>query len=120
MNILLVQRIVKRCTDPSNPQYNQVISAYAKLIDAYSSNIIPRKGEVILVDGNLVYDVVEVIYQRHVKNKFDKEAITVTLEVVPHVNTQSYDAGNHSFVEEWPLITNLPADLSSSRGDIDN
>jgi len=114
LKIILIERIVERCNDPMNPNYPKVTSMSTKTIDMYTSDVIPRKGEIIYIDEDTAYDVVEVIYQKHKYPLPSENNFTVHVEVSPHFNFHTYKSvvTDTSFVEEWPIITKLPMDMS--------
>lgn len=110
MNIMLVERIVERCNTPSSPNYLKVEKMTAKLIVAYTSNIVPRQGEIIFLDDDKIYDVVQVIYQAH--GHATTPDFTVHVEVKPHNPVHDYCTSGFSFKENWPTVISLPTDLS--------
>lgn len=111
MHIALVERVVERCMDRSSPNYQEITKLSTKTLTIYDSNFIPRKGDVICIDGEHGYDVVEVIYNIGVLPIEGEEISDVVIEVVPHIEKHTYSTGNYSYVEDWPLITNLDSDL---------
>lgn len=112
VHIMLIERVVERCNDPSSSDYLKAKNMSAKIVDDYESNVIPRKGEIIFISDDKIYEVLEVIYLRHGVGSPGRAVISVHIEVKPHKARHTYHATNHSFEEEWPLITNMPADLS--------
>lgn len=106
--VMLRQRIVERCSDPKDPNYNKVIKMVSKPIEgflSYNLNIIPRIGETVCIEGNQAYDVVAVVHgKKCCAGLWHPEVI---VEVVPHVAKHSFDAGGYSITEEWPLISDL-------------
>ena len=106
--VSLRERIVERCTDHSSPNFKKVIKMKARHIEgflSYSIDIIPRIGETVFIDEDHSYDVVGVVHTRRCSAGLWHPEVIV--EVVPHVNKHSYDAGNYFIEEEWPLISSL-------------
>lgn len=106
--VSLRERIVERCSDPASPDFKKVIKMKARHVEgflSYTLDIIPRIGETVCIDNEHSYDVVAVVHtKRCCAGLWHPEVI---VEVVPHVNKHSYDAGNYFIEEEWPLISNL-------------
>lgn len=106
--VSLRERIVERGTDPTKANYMKIIKMKARHIEgflSYTLDIIPRIGETVCIDENHAYDVVGVVHtKRCCAGLWHPEVI---VEVVPHLNKHSYDAGNYFIEEEWPLISNL-------------
>lgn len=110
MNILLIERVVTRCTDPDSPQYKLATHMSSKLVARYVSDVVPRKGEIIFVDENTSYEVVQVIYQRLGSSLPGKATFSVHIEVKPYVCIHKYVDTENQFFETWPLVINLPSD----------
>lgn len=106
--VSLRERIVERETNPASPNFKKVINMKARHIEgflSYSIDIIPRIGETVFIDAEHTYDVVSVVHtKRCFAGLWHPEVI---VEVVPHVNKHSYDAGNYFIEEDWPLISSL-------------
>jgi len=106
--VMLRQRIVERCKDPKSPNYNKITKMISRPIEgfvSYDLDIVPRIGETICLGENDAYDVVSVVHsKRCCAGLWHPE---VVVEVVPHVSEHVFDAGGYSFVEEWPLISDL-------------
>ncbi len=106
--VTLRERIVERCLDPASPNFKKIVKMKARHIEgfmSYSLDIIPRIGETVCIDSEHSYDVVSVVHtKRYCAGIWHPEVI---VEVVPHANKHSYDAGNYFVEEEWPLISNL-------------
>lgn len=106
--VLLRERIVERCSDPTSRNYKKVINMFCKEVEGFVSHdtdIIPRIGEIICLEDNTAYDVISVVHSRRKCAGLWHPEIIV--EVVPHVAKHMYDAGNYSFEEDWPLISDL-------------
>ena len=113
MRIYLSERIVERCMDPASPNYYKVNRMACKTLATYTSNIIPRIGEVIWTDKGS-YDVIAVEYHKHSVTVKGDGIMAVTLEVTPHKSKQAFSVGSYSIEEDWPLISDLEVDLAKS------
>lgn len=106
--VSLRERIVKRETNPASPNFKKIIDMKARHIEgflSYDLDIIPRIGETVCIDNEHAYDVVSVVHtKRCCAGLWHPEVI---VEVVPHVNSHSYDAGNYFIEEDWPLISSV-------------
>jgi len=106
--VMLRQRIVERCTDPTSPNFKKVTKMVSRPVEgfvSYDLAIVPRIGETICLNENQSYDVVAVIHsKRCCAGLWHPEVI---VEVVPHVAKHTYDAGNYFIEEDWPLISDL-------------
>ena len=107
--VMLRERIVERCKDPKDPNYNQITKMVSKPIEgflSYNLDIVPRIGETICLDENSAYDVVSVVHsKRCCAGLWHPEVI---VEVVPHEAQHAFTVGGYSIVENWPLISDLP------------
>ena len=106
--ITLVERVVERCNDTRSRNYMKVVKMTKRVIDTYYScnpTIIPRIGEVVYLNKQKAYDVLDVIYSKRKYNGIWHDE--VILEVKPHVCEHSYNSGSYSFKEDWPIIMDL-------------
>lgn len=113
MRIYLSERIVERCMNPANPNYLKATHMSTKTIDTYTSEIIPRVGEVICTEKGS-YDVVGVEYLRHCAGFKGDGIMSVTVEVTPHKIKKSFSVSGYTVEENWPLISELEVDIAKS------
>lgn len=111
MYIMLLERIVERCADPTSNNYGKITKMTAKTVDAYTSDIIPRIGEVIFVDEETAYTVVDVIYNKCCCNLSGENILGVMIEVEPYFAVNIHNTGGYCFEEDWPLIATLENEL---------
>lgn len=113
MFITLAERITVRIDDTRSPRYHQIAHQARKIVDSYTSDVVPRVGETIYLADKRAYDVLAVIhYKRPSVEIFNGNLHQVTrsevlLEVTPHQAIHSYSTGSYSFKEAWPLIMDL-------------
>ena len=116
MKITIIEKTVTRYHTQCNRELDgRINSITANPLSNYNSDIIPRCGDVICLDGKY-YDITNVI---HMMTKLWDRAndvpafheTDVVLEVKPHSNKHIYNNGSDSFVEEIPLVTQVNEDL---------
>ena len=103
--ITFIERVVVRVDDTRSPRNHQIAHQAQKIVNCYSSDVIPRVGEIVCMDNDKAYDVVAVIHCRRKRGGIARDEVFV--EVTPHIRTHAYCTGSYSIVEEWPLVTEL-------------
>lgn len=112
--ITFAERVIQRCTDPKSKDYGRITKMTRRVIDGYGittpSCIIPRKGEIVRFSKGEAYEVVQIVNSK--RNCAGLWHDDVIVEVVPYVAEHTFDAGGYSYKEDWPLITDLKADIN--------